>query len=93
MRSAASAWELIIQAQLGKLKLPIHAPQFIQEQPALNALLTLPIDLAHALYAPTLPMHHRRPFDRILIAQSQVEKLPMVTVDPLIAQHAVVTIW
>lgn len=91
--SAASAWELIIKAQLGKLKLPVHAPQFIQEQLALNALLTLPIDLAHVLHAHTLPMHHRDPFDRILVAQSQVEKLPIVTADPLITQYAVETIW
>jgi PIN domain nuclease of toxin-antitoxin system len=91
--SAASAWELIIKAQQGKLKLPVHAAPFIREQLVLNAFLTLPIDLAHALHLHILPMHHQDPFDRILIAQSQVEKLPIVTADPLIAQYQVEAIW
>lgn len=91
--SAASAWELIIKAQVGKITLPGDADRFIVEQLALNAFTALPIDLAHALRVQTLPLHHRDPFDRILIAQSLVESLPIVTADPLIAQYPVEVIW
>jgi PIN domain nuclease of toxin-antitoxin system len=41
----------------------------------------------------TLPSHHRDPFDRMLVAQSQVEQLPILTIDPLIGQYPVATIW
>lgn len=91
--SAASAWELITKAQVGKIKLPCDPDRFIVEQLALNAFVALPIDLTHALRVQTLPLHHRDPFDRILIAQNLMEKLPIVTADPLIAQYSVEVIW
>lgn len=49
--------------------------------------------MTHTLKVASLPNIHRDPFDRILIAQSQVENLPIVTIDPLIAQYSVETIW
>ena len=91
--SAASAWELAIKAQLGKLRLPADVGQFIREQLDLNAMVTLSVELSHALYVVNLPLHHRDPFDRLLVAQSRLENLPIVTGDPLIAQYQVETIW
>jgi PIN domain nuclease of toxin-antitoxin system len=91
--SAASAWELAIKAQVGKLRLPANLEQFIREQLDLNAMLTLPVELTHALHVLSLPLHHRDPFDRLLVAQSRLENLPIVTNDPLIAQYQVETIW
>lgn len=91
--SVASAWELAIKAQLRKLTLPDRVGQFIQEQLDLNAILPLPVQLEHALHVVELPPHHRDPFDRLLIAQSQVERLPIVTGDPFIARYQVETIW
>jgi PIN domain nuclease of toxin-antitoxin system len=91
--SAASGWEIAIKAQLGRLQLPDNLEQFIVEQLALNAILVLPIQLRHALHVYTLPQHHRDPFDRMLVAQSQVENLSLLTADPQITQYEVAIIW
>jgi len=87
--SAASGWEIAIKAQLGRLQLPDNLEQFIVDQLSLNTILVLPIQLRHALHVYTLPQHHRDPFDRMLVAQSQIENLPIVTTDPQIAQYEV----
>jgi PIN domain nuclease of toxin-antitoxin system len=91
--SAASGWEIAIKAQLGRLQLPDNLEQFIADQLSLNTILALPIQLRHALHVYTLPQHHRDPFDRMLVAQSQIDKLPILTTDPQIAQYDVETIW
>ena len=91
--SAASGWEIAIKAQLGRLRLPEHAPQFVMAQLALNAIQVLPIQLHHALHVFTLPLHHRDPFDRLLVAQSQLEDLPLVTADTRISDYAVNVVW
>lgn len=91
--SAASGWEIAIKSRLGKLKLPADLQGFVAEQLRINAIEVLPIQMAHALHVSTLPDHHRDPFDRMLVAQSQLEKLPILTGDPLITQYAVTAIW
>jgi PIN domain nuclease of toxin-antitoxin system len=91
--SAASGWEIAIKAQLGRLQLPDDLEHFIVDQLSLNTILVLPIQLRHALHVYTLPQHHRDPFDRMLIAQSQVENLPILTTDSQIVQYDVETIW
>jgi PIN domain nuclease of toxin-antitoxin system len=52
----------------------------------------LPVEHRHALAVATLPPHHRDPFDRILVAQSMVESLPVVTADPILARYGIATI-
>ena len=91
--SAASGWEIAIKVRLGRLTLPDTPERFIPEQLRLNAMQSLPISLSHALRVHSLPDHHRDPFDRILVAQSHLENLPIVSADPLIAQYAVQVIW
>ncbi len=91
--SAASCWEIAIKAQIGRIKLPSRPDIFISEQLALNAVQTLPIQASHALHVFNLPHHHRDPFDRMIIAQSQMEDLPILTSDPLIAKYKIKTIW
>ena len=91
--SVASGWEMAIKARLGKLDLPDNLESFIPEQMALNAIESLPVQMSHALHVYKLPDHHRDPFDRMLIAQSQLENLPILTVDPQIARYAVKVIW
>lgn len=91
--SAASAWEIAIKAQLGRLDF-VHDPsELIPRLIAENALLGLPIEVSHALQVLKLPLPHRDPFDRILVAQAQVERLPILTADPLIAQYDVAIAW
>jgi PIN domain nuclease of toxin-antitoxin system len=91
--SAASAWEIAIKARLGRLTIPDPVATFVPTQLAENAIEGLPINLTHALHVHSLPDHHGDPFDRMLVAQSQIENLPILTGDPLIAQYAVETIW
>jgi len=91
--SAASGWEIAIKARLGRLQLPGEPEKVIPEQMSLNAIQGLPIQMGHALRVHSLPGHHRDPFDRILVAQSQVEQLPILTADPQIAQYEVDVVW
>ena len=91
--SAASGWEIAIKARLGKIQLPAHPGHFIAEQLALNAIECLPLRMEHALHVYTLPDYHRDPFDRLLVAQSQLENMPIITSDPFIARYAVEVIW
>lgn len=91
--SAASCWEIAIKAQLGRLKLPSSPGIFISEQLAMNAIQVLPIQAHHALHTFNLPHHHRDPFDRMIIAQAQLEEISVLTSDPLFAKYKVKTIW
>jgi len=91
--SVASGWEMAIKAGLGRLQLPPNLEHFILEQMALNAIESLPVQMSHALHVYKLPAHHRDPFDRMLIAQAQLENLPILTVDPQIARYSVKVIW
>ena len=91
--SAASCWEIAIKAQIGRIELPDKPGIFISHQMSLNAIQGLPIQTSHALQIFNLPIHHRDPFDRIIIAQSQLEKLPIITSDPLIAKYKVKVVW
>jgi len=91
--SAASAWEMGIKSQVGRLRLPENPARFIAEQMSVNAIEGLPVEISHALHVATLRRLHRDPFDRLLVAQSQLENLPILTSDPLIAQYGVEIIW
>jgi PIN domain nuclease of toxin-antitoxin system len=83
--SVASAWEMSLKVQLGKLELPDD----LGAQLARHGFSVLPIHLGHALQYRALPLLHRDPFDRMLVAQAQVEQLAIVTADPAIARYAV----
>jgi PIN domain nuclease of toxin-antitoxin system len=91
--SIASIWEILIKAQSGKLSFPRPAGPYVLRRLAENRIKTLSISIDHLLALERLPMHHRDPFDRILIAQSLEEKLPIVTFDPLFARYPVEVIW
>ena len=91
--SAASCWEIAIKANLGRIALPKRPDIFIPDQMALNAVQGLPVQASHALHIFNLPHLHRDPFDKMLVAQSQMEGLPIITSDPLIAQYNVKVVW
>ena len=91
--SAASGWEIAIKTRLGRLQLPGELEKVIPEQMSLNAIQGLPIQMGHALRIQALPDHQRDPFDRLLVAQSQVEGLPILTADPQISQYEVDVVW
>jgi PIN domain nuclease of toxin-antitoxin system len=75
--SVVTPWELGIKRVLGKLDFPDD----MLDQFAASGFTMLPISASHAFVAPTLPMHHRDPFDRMLIAQAMAEQLTIVTAD------------
>ena len=91
--SAASGWEIAIKAGLGRLRIPENLERFLTEELAQNAIQVLPVYLSHALRVYTLPLHHRDPFDRLLISQALLGKLPVLTADPQIAIYPVDVIW
>ena len=91
--SAASAWEIAIKAQRGRLTLPVQPQQYVADRLVLHGFRPLPIALSHALQVYALPEHHRDPFDRILVAQGQLAEMPILTADPMIAKYDVDTIY
>jgi len=91
--SAVSGWEIAIKAGLGRLVLEGDPGVFVIEQMAANAIEDLPIFMGHVLRVYDLPPHHRDPFDRLLVAQAQMENLPIVTADPRISLYDVEVLW
>lgn len=91
--SAATGWEIIIKVQIGRLKLPDEPQHYIVEQMRNNAIDHPPIHIKHALHIWTLPQHHRDPFDRLLIAQAQLEGLPVLSADSQLEKYPVEVIW
>ena len=79
--SAVSVWEIVIKHALGKLALARSPQTLVPEMIAATQAAELPITHAHALRVARLPRHHADPFDRMLIAQAQVELLTIVTAD------------
>jgi len=91
--SVASLWEILIKVRVGKLPLPEPSGPYLVKKLGENRIEVLPIKLDHVLRIETLVVHHRDPFDRILIAQSIEEKLPLITADPIFERYPVELIW
>jgi len=91
--SVASAWEMQIKLQLGKLKLTMPLAEIIESQQQRNNIEILPVLLPHVLALQSLPAHHKDPFDRLLIAQANVEEAMLVSSDPVFVQYVVKVVW
>jgi PIN domain nuclease of toxin-antitoxin system len=87
--SAAATWELALKVQLGKLRLPVPVDEFLTRVRLEENLSPLPVFDAHSLRAAQLPMIHRDPFDRMLVAQALVEQVPLLTADQRLAAYGV----
>lgn len=87
--SAATAWEISIKRALGKL----NAPHELEEALEACRFLQLPISVQHAGVAGELPRHHDDPFDRMLVAQTQVENLTMITHDSQMSRYGIPILW
>ncbi len=87
--SAASSWEIAIKHALGKLPLPEPPDVYVPTRMSSSAVAALPVEHAHALRVAALEPHHRDPFDRMLVAQAQLEGLTLITADPVFDQYAV----
>lgn len=91
--SDVSLWEMIIKTGIGKLSLEPDAGKWFDRHTAASRFGELAISRAHLRELQALPMHHRDPFDRLLIAQARVEDLTLITNDPHIAEYDVAVAW
>lgn len=86
--SAASVWELSIKQSLGKLQLVAPISGFVEQ----SRLLELHVTTQYAEMAAGLPLHHRDPFDRMLVAQAMVEELILITADRRLSSYDLKTL-
>ena len=91
--SVASAWEMQIKLQLGKLDLRLPLAEVIASQQQTNEIQVLPVALGHVLALQDLPAHHKDPFDRLLIAQANMEEAVLISHDPVFAYYSVKVLW
>jgi len=91
--SVVSAWEIQIKQQIGKLRLESPLAEMIERQIEVNRLRILPVQIEHVLAIGHLPMLHRDPFDRLLIAQAITEKQVLLSRDRSIQQYSLNTFW
>lgn len=91
--SAVTGFEVASKSARGRLDLPVAPQTYVPNRMRRHGFLGLAIDLPHALRAAALPAIHRDPWDRLLVAQAQIEAMPIVTADPLIGQYDVDVVW
>jgi len=91
--SVASVWEIAIKISLQKLDLGMPYLPFMQSQLAINLFEILSLTLEHGAEVSRLPFHHRDPFDRLMIAQSMCEQIPIVSADPAFDAYSIKRIW
>ena len=91
--SVAGAWEIIIKVGTGKLSIPEEPDIYLNSRITDNRFEVLQIELPHVMQVAKLPDLHRDPFDRIIVAQSQVTGMPILTIDRLIVQYDIEIIW
>ncbi len=90
--SLVTIWEIQIKVQLGKLTLQKSLAEIIEKMRE-EQIEFLPISIDHILKLDDLPYHHRDPFDRLLIAQSFIENIPIISSDSLFSRYGVHVIW
>jgi PIN domain nuclease of toxin-antitoxin system len=92
--SVASHWEVAIKVSIGKLDLGEAYRSFMHREITRNHFEILPVSLDHSAAVSVLPFHHRDPFDRMLVAQTNVENIPIVSADVIFDAYAGVTrLW
>ena len=91
--SAATVWEIAIKVGLGKLSLSLPYKQWMNRAIGDLGVSLLPITVDYADRQASLPAHHRDPFDRLLVAQSLAESMPVVSSDAQLDAYGIVRIW
>ncbi len=91
--STASIWEMQIKIGIGKLHFDNLLSEIVAQQREINELKILPIKLKHIWQLNNLPLHHKDPFDRMIISQAITENLPILTIDNIFNQYPINTIW
>ena len=91
--SIASLWEIAIKSSIGKLDLELSIEQLVEEQIIANGIELLDITTEHIAVVANLPLHHRDPFDRLIIAQAMVEQIPIVGSDKAFDSYSIQRLW
>ena len=91
--SCASIWEISIKVSLRKLNLALNVEHEFSTLLSSNGLAELPIVYAHAARVSTYPLHHRDPFDRILVAQAEIERMTLVSKDEFLDAYGIRRLW
>ena len=91
--SAASAWEIAIKHTLGRLPLPMPPAEYVPSRMARAGVRPLPVNEQHALRVASLPLLHRDPIDRLLVAQCQVDGLHLLTAERQFKAYTINVIW
>lgn len=90
--SVVSFWEIATKIQIGKLDLPVEA-RFYQQHLHRLCATVLPVESRHAFELFRLPLLHKDPFDRLLVAQARVDALTLVTRDEFISKYEISVLW
>ncbi len=91
--SLVSSWEIAIKCSIGKLHLTLPVREYVPQHMAVNSFKQLPISFRHISRVETLPLHHRDPFDRLLVTQTMEEKLILISADMAFDLYEVERIW
>lgn len=91
--SIASVWEIAIKYSIGKLTLAMSFDDFVEQQIIGNGITIKTINQQHISVIAQLPLHHRDPFDRMLIAQAIVENIPIISADKKLDAYAIQRLW
>ena len=91
--SVVSIWELAIKAANGKLELATQPDIYFADVLKKNGFSLLNVTYKHVILAAKLPLHHKDPFDRLIIAQSLVEQMPVISVDEIFDSYGITRIW
>lgn len=91
--SIASLWEIAIKSSIGKLDLELSIEQLVEEQIIANGIELLDITTEHIAIVADLPLHHRDPFDRLIIAQAMGEQMLVVEMDKIFDSYSIQRLW
>lgn len=91
--SVASIWEMAIKVSLGKLKLGVRLEPDFRRRLEENGFTILPVEFTHGARVLNLPWYHRDPFDRLLVAQAQLEHLTLISHDSQLDSYGIQRIW
>ena len=91
--SMASSWEVSVKVGIGKLTLGRPSQQLFADIVSDQGVELLPITHDHCTRLSTLPLHHRDPFDRMLVVQAQGERIPILSADPKLTQYDIEVLW
>ena len=91
--SPASYWEIAIKIKLGKYTLPSPYRQFMETQIAANDFHILSIEPKHTALLATMPLHHKDPFDRLIVAQALTEGISLISIDSQLDTYGVARLW